>query len=108
MKNLVLVWVFVALTLVVARCGKDDNPTPPPQPSGKVSVLIGTPGLPETSYQWSPAALVSDPKAAQTWAFPTKTTVFSLEATTKCGSAHSQTTVKVFKRNSNGELVEQK
>jgi len=63
---------------------------------GNPFVQIGTKALPDTTYQWSPAEFVVDPKAAVTMANPKKTTVFKLTATTKCGSVESLVTVRVF------------
>ncbi len=101
--------VIFLVSLMVAGCGGDD-PTPPgpgpgPSPSER-EVQIGTAALPETTYAWLPSESLDNPTAAMPKASPKKTTLYTVTAKTKCGSATSTVSVRVFRKNLSGELVE--
>lgn len=104
MKNLFLVF---AILFVVASCGGEDDVVPTPNHPTKKKVRIGTPALAGMSYSWYPTDSLDNPLVAQPMASPTKTTVYTVTATSKCGSASSQMTVRVYKTSPDGELVEQ-
>ena len=96
---------------VLSNCGgHDPEPGPGPKPPvpTTTSVKIGTPEVAGQSYKWSPVAGLSDPFIAQPQAMPKCTTIYEVSATNQCGVAKSSVTVHVFKKNSDGELVEVK
>lgn len=98
-----------SLTLAgVTGCGGGDNPSPVPVPGPSVRVQIGTPALPDTVYKWTPSESLDNSMVAQPFASPKKTTTYTVEAITKCGSVKSNVTVRVYKKLPNGELTEVK
>lgn len=103
MLQAIVIAVGAALIFLAGSCGKDDDKKPDPV---KKQVRIGTPELPEHSYSWSPVTGLDNPNAAQPLASPDKTTMYTLTAKTKCGVATSKVTVRVFKLNEFGELIE--
>lgn len=58
-------------------------------------ITLGDEAVAGTSYQWEPAVGLDNPQAAQVTASPTKTTTYTLTATTSCGSARRAVTVTV-------------
>lgn len=101
---------IMLVILFIAGCGGDEPTPKPPKPPvpTTVSVKIGTPALDGHSYRWSPAAGLDDVNIAQPTAQPKCTTEYEVSATNQCGVAKSKTVVHVFKKNSDGELVEVK
>lgn len=105
MKRLILVSLALVAMIAINRCGGDDN-NPVPKPGDKNAVQIGSAALPDTTYSWSPVEGLSDPKVSNPWAAPRKSTVYTVTATTKCGKADDQVSVKVFKVDKDGQLIE--
>lgn len=98
--------VAVFMLAILFACGGEVTPQPGPTPTPKPGcAYIGTPGLAEHMYSWAPTTGLQTPSAAQTLACPSKTTTYTLTATTKCGKASSQVTVRV-KKVVDGKLVE--
>ncbi len=62
------------------------------------STTIGTPAQPDNTYSWSPGGATT----AQVLVSPTTTTVYTVTATTSCGSAQDSVTVAVIPAGSNG------
>lgn len=59
-------------------------------------VKIGMVAKPDTTYSWSPSVGLSQVNAPSVFASPSKTTRYTLTATTKCGSSESTVLVRVF------------
>lgn len=99
--------LLIALFLVVSCSKNDSNSTPTPSPVPTVSMVqIGTPGVVDSSYSWSPMDGLDNPILAQPMASPKKTTLYTVTVTNKCGSVSASTYVHVFKKDANGKLIE--
>jgi hypothetical protein len=101
MKKLLLA-VFL-----IAGCGQNNPFNPPaPKPPQHPGVVIGSPGLEDMGYSWSPADSLDDASKPQPKASPKHSTLYTLSVKSKCGVATSQVNVKVFKPDADGVLQE--
>lgn len=105
MKSILRIFPGILLSLLLTSCGKHNEPVPPPPPVVP-HVQIGTPGDINSVYLWSPTEGLDNPTVAQPIASPSKTTLYTVTVTNKCGQVKASTTVHVFKKDANGKIVE--
>jgi len=60
------------------------------------STVLGTPGSPENSYNWSPSEGLDNPASPQPNAFPTQTITYTLTVTDKLTGISATSTVTVY------------
>src|ERR1700676_3468712 len=99
---------FIFTLLILSACAPGPvTPVVPPVITPP-SVQIGTQELPGTVYSWSPIQNLDNASIAQPVASPSKSTTYTVTATTQCGVTKSSVIVHVYKLLANGSLQEVK